>query len=63
VETSEYQAAVAAYRAVLEAWIQQLPRVRGWLLTEKCRLEAHRQHAQLVSRWMDVQRQTMKNRV
>ena len=51
-------AARSEYRAALQEWREQLPRLHGWLLAEKTRLEARRAHEGGVRAWFRAQRQT-----
>jgi hypothetical protein len=51
-------AARGEYRTALREWNEQLPRLRGWLLAEKTRLEARRAHETGVRAWFGAQRQT-----
>jgi len=59
--TDESAALVAArneYRAALREWYEQLPRLRGWLLVEKTRLEARRAHETGLRAWFGAHGQT-----
>ena len=56
--SQECERAFAAYHAALEGWNRQLPRIQGWLLTEKARLENRLGHAGAVRTWLDSNRQT-----
>lgn len=49
--------AVNDYRSALQQWHQQLPRVHGWLLAERARLERRRAHTDSVSSWLQASRQ------
>jgi hypothetical protein len=51
-------AARSEYRTALGEWREQLPRLHGWLLAEKTRLEARRAHETGVRAWFGAQRQT-----
>ena len=46
------------YRTALREWHEQLPRLHGWLLAEKTRLEVRRAHENGVHAWFGAQRQT-----
>lgn len=54
----QFKRAEAQYRAALAEWAEQLPRLHGWLLAEKQRLDGRREHAQSVSTWLETQKQT-----
>ena len=54
----EYDRARAEYNSALKEWHQQLPRLRGWLLAEKARLETNHSHAQSVRSWLETNQQT-----
>lgn len=54
----EYDRARAEYNSALQEWHQQLPRLRGWLLAEKARLETNHSHAQSVRSWLETNQQT-----
>lgn len=54
----EFNHATAEYQAVLKQWNGLLPRVHGWLLVEKARLEVQRSHAALVRTWLEANQQT-----
>ena len=57
-DLSEMEAVVSEYHAVLLQWNQLLPRVNGWLLTERARLETRVGHAASVQTWLEANRQT-----
>lgn len=57
-KSPEFERALAEYHAVLREWNQLLPRVHGWLLAEKARLEVQRLHAQSVNTWLEANKQT-----
>jgi len=46
------------YRTVLREWHEQLPRLHGWLLAEKQRLEARRAHEAGLHAWLEAHGQT-----
>jgi hypothetical protein len=46
------------YRTVLREWHAQLPRLHGWLLAEKQRLEARRAHEAGLRAWLEAHGQT-----
>jgi hypothetical protein len=50
--------AMSRYRAMLTQWANQLPRIYGWLLTERSRLASRRVHTQAVETWMKMDRET-----
>jgi hypothetical protein len=54
----DFQSAVADYHAALAEWNQQLPRVHGWLLTERNRLAVRRRHTRSLKTWLDANQQT-----
>ena len=56
--TTELHDAMNDYRSALQQWYQQLPRVQGWLLTEKARLERRRAHADSLHSWLRTSNQT-----
>lgn len=49
---------LADYHSALREWERQLPRVQGWLLAEKARLQARSGHARSVSTWLETNQQT-----
>ena len=54
----DYVRCEAAYRDALADWNRHLPRVHGWLLAERARLESRNGHVSQVRAWMDADRQT-----
>ncbi len=46
------------YRAALIDWDRHLPRLHGWLLAERARLNSRRVHAGSVQTWIETDRQT-----
>ena len=46
------------YHSALRDWHKELPRIHGWLLAEKARLEGRRLHAQSVHTWIETNQQT-----
>ena len=55
-----FNRAIAEYRYALLEWDRQLPRIHGWLLTERARLEERRAHAAGVDLWLKADRQTRR---
>lgn len=54
----DFTRVLADYRSALKEFHQQLPRVHGWLLAEKARLECRRSHADSVQTWLETTKQT-----
>lgn len=46
------------YHSALQEWYKHLPRIHGWLLAEKARLEGRCAHAQAVYTWIETNQQT-----
>lgn len=49
---------LAAYRAILSECRSQLPRLHGWLLADRARIEGRQMHTRAVSGWAEADRQT-----
>ena len=58
VNSPLFNRAIAEYRQALLEWDRQLPRIHGWLLAERARLEERRAHAAGVDVWLKADRQT-----
>lgn len=54
----EVAQALDEYHSALREWLRHLPRVQGWLLAERARLELRQNHAESVRTWLDAQGQT-----
>lgn len=46
------------YLSALTEWERQLPRLHGWLLSERSRLGSRRNHTRLVYAWMNADQET-----
>ncbi len=56
---AQFTAALKEYHAALREWRSELPKIHGWLLAEKARLETRRMHTALVTAWLRSQEHTM----
>ena len=55
---AEYAHCESEYRAALEGWDRQLPRLHGWLLAERGRLGSRSGHVGQVRSWIEADQQT-----
>lgn len=57
--TPELQAIIVEYRNVVERLEKILPRIQGWLLAEKVRLEHGRKKLDSAAAWAEAQKSTL----
>ena len=58
IESSSSSRGWKDYHSALQEWCKHLPRIHGWLLAEKARLEGRRAHAESVYTWIETNQQT-----
>lgn len=57
-ERTTFAASNGDGKRALEDWLAFLPKLQGWLLAERARLESRRTHAASVQRWVDSSHRT-----